>query len=101
MTPPRAPNEPNANAAQIAAEAAGDGVAIRPAERRDLPALGQLGAELVAVHYAFDPQRFFAPKPGTANGYARFLGSQLDEPDAVVLVAEATGDGDGDGDGDG
>jgi ribosomal protein S18 acetylase RimI-like enzyme len=61
---------------------------IRPATREDLPALGRLGAMLVRMHYEFDPQRFMAPRPHTERGYASFLGAQLDDPEAVIFVAE-------------
>ncbi len=64
---------------------------IRPAARGDLPRLGTLGTLLVAEHHAFDPQRFFAASDRTLAGYAAFISSQLDEPDAVVLVAEDQG----------
>ncbi|HEX8172516.1 MAG TPA: GNAT family N-acetyltransferase [Thermoanaerobaculia bacterium] len=61
---------------------------IRPAERRDLPAAGRLGAMLMQTHYAFDPQRFLAADDGAARGYASFLGRMLGSPDACFLVAE-------------
>lgn len=64
---------------------------IRPAERQDLPALGRLGASLVRSHHAFDPERFLAPGDDVEEGYAWFLGSQLLEPDVLVLVAEREG----------
>jgi ribosomal protein S18 acetylase RimI-like enzyme len=63
-------------------------VNIRPAKPEDGPALGRLGALLVAVHHAFDPDRFIAPGPGTELGYGRFLVSRLDQADAIVIVAE-------------
>jgi GNAT superfamily N-acetyltransferase len=63
-------------------------VTIRAAERRDLEALGRLGAMLMRTHYAFDPQRFLAPGDSAESGYAWFLGSILDDPDGRVLVAE-------------
>ena len=66
-------------------------VTIRPAAPADLPALGRLGALLVRIHHDFDPQRFIAARPGTEQGYAGFLGTQLDDPDVVVLVAERDG----------
>jgi ribosomal protein S18 acetylase RimI-like enzyme len=66
-------------------------IAIRRAEQRDLPALGRLGAHLMRVHYAFDPDRFMAPGDDPAGGYAWFLGTQLGDPSVVVLVAEREG----------
>ena len=60
---------------------------IRPAEPRDLEALGRLGAHLMAAHYAFDPLRFLAPREGTERGYASFLGAMLREDDTRVFVA--------------
>lgn len=66
-------------------------VTVRPATRADVPALGRLGALLVRVHHDFDPRRFLEATPGTADGYGRFLGTQLGAPDVVLLVA-ARGD---------
>jgi ribosomal protein S18 acetylase RimI-like enzyme len=65
---------------------------VRPAAAADLPAIGRLGALLVETHHAFDPQRFIAATPRTPHGYAAFLGSQLDDPDVAVLVAEVEGE---------
>src|ERR1043166_6334376 len=65
---------------------------IRKAKTRDMESLGRLGAMLMHTHYAFDPQRFLAPGPGTETGYANFLGSVLDSPDDCIFVAEAEGD---------
>jgi ribosomal protein S18 acetylase RimI-like enzyme len=67
------------------------GAIIRPATAADLPTLGRLGALLVGVHHDFDAKRFIAPTRGTPSGYASFLGTQLDEPGAAVLVAEESG----------
>ena len=64
---------------------------IRRATRGDLEVLGRLGAELVRVHHGFDPARFMAPHGDAAGGYAWFLGTELDNADAVVLVAERSG----------
>jgi ribosomal protein S18 acetylase RimI-like enzyme len=61
---------------------------IRLAEPRDKARLGQLGAALVRLHYAFDRDRFMAPQSGVEDGYAWFLGEQMNNPDAVVFVAE-------------
>src|SRR6185503_1152489 len=68
-----------------------DDVLVRPAEERDLPALGRLGALMVRVHHEFDPARFMRPQGDLEDGYARFLGAQLGEPGQVVLVAEQAG----------
>ena len=66
-------------------------IGIRPAGPGDTAALGRLGALLVAVHHGFDADRFVAPGPGTERGYGRFLASQLNRTDAIVLVAEDHG----------
>jgi len=67
-------------------------LAIRPAAPADLQAVGRLGALLVRTHHGFDPDRFLAATPRTEQGYASFLGSQLAEPDIVILVAECGGE---------
>ena len=67
-------------------------ISIRRASRDDLPALGRLGALLLRAHYEFDRQRFMAPGLDPESGYAWFLGTQLLEDDAVVLVAERAGE---------
>jgi ribosomal protein S18 acetylase RimI-like enzyme len=67
-------------------------VRIRRAEERDLPALGRLGAMLMRTHYAFDPQRFLPPGQSAESGYAWFLGSVTESPDACVFVAEEDGE---------
>ncbi len=66
-------------------------VHVRPATRADLPVLGRLGAHLMQVHYEFDRRRFIEPAGDPAGGYGRFLGTQIDAPDATVLVAERDG----------
>jgi ribosomal protein S18 acetylase RimI-like enzyme len=67
-------------------------VAIRPAAEADLPAIGRLGAALVAEHHQFDPLRFLAPPPDIAERYAQFIGSRRGKADAIVLVAERNGE---------
>ena len=67
-------------------------ITVRPAARGDLAALGQLGALLVRTHHELDRQRFFAATSRTAQGYGSFLGTQLDDPDFIVLVAERAGE---------
>jgi GNAT superfamily N-acetyltransferase len=69
----------------------GGSVNVRRADRKDAPVLGRLGADLMRAHHAFDPERFMAPGPHPEQGYARFLSSQLDQPDVAVFVAEAKG----------
>jgi ribosomal protein S18 acetylase RimI-like enzyme len=67
-------------------------VGIRPALPGDINTIGRLGALLVRTHYEFDEKRFLPETAGTARGYRSFLGSQLDEPNIVILVAEHEGE---------
>jgi ribosomal protein S18 acetylase RimI-like enzyme len=67
-------------------------VSIRPATPADLKAIGRLGALLVRVHHDFDPDRFMAATPQTAQAYGTFLGAQLDAPNILILVAERDGE---------
>ncbi len=67
-------------------------VTIRPATPADLPALGRLGALLVRMHHDFDPQRFIAAPTGIEQGYAAFLGTQLEKPNVIIVVAEQNGE---------
>jgi ribosomal protein S18 acetylase RimI-like enzyme len=67
-------------------------VTIRPAAPADLPAIGRLGALLVRMHHDFDPERFLPATARTEHAYASFLGTQLEEPNVVILVAERDGD---------
>ena len=69
-----------------------DAVAIRGAASADIPAIGRLGALLVRTHHDLDPERFIAATPGTEKGYGSFLGTQLDEPNVIILVAERDGE---------
>ena len=64
---------------------------IRPARRADLPEVGRMGALLLRQHHAFDADRFMAPGPDPEAGYAWFLGTQLEEEDVLLLVAEDAG----------
>jgi ribosomal protein S18 acetylase RimI-like enzyme len=54
--------------------------------------MGGLGAMLVREHHDFDPRRFIAPLPQLPERYGRFLVSQVDREDRVVLVAERGAD---------
>jgi ribosomal protein S18 acetylase RimI-like enzyme len=67
-------------------------VGIRPATTTDIAAIGPLAALLVRTHHDFDSKRFIAATSRTAEGYGSFLGSQLAEPDIIVLVAERNGE---------
>ena len=67
-------------------------VVIRRATASDMPAVGRLGALLVRLHHEFDAERFIAASASTPKGYASYLGTQLEAPDVVLLVAESDGD---------
>ncbi|HLK12358.1 MAG TPA: GNAT family N-acetyltransferase [Candidatus Binatia bacterium] len=66
-------------------------VTIRPARPADEASLGRHGGALMRQHHAFDPRRFILSEH-PESGYGRFLVSKLDDPDAVVLVAERDGE---------
>jgi ribosomal protein S18 acetylase RimI-like enzyme len=61
---------------------------IRRATAVDAPVLGRMGAELMRLHFAFDPQRFLDPGEQPEAGYARFLRGQLTDAQQAVFVAE-------------
>jgi len=63
-----------------------DTITIRAARREDLEAASKLAAELVRQHHAYDPLRFMCIEP-LEEGYERFLGTQVDREDVVLLVA--------------
>jgi len=46
---------------------------------------------LMRVHHDFDVQRFLDPGTEPERGYASFLGTQMQDDDSVVLVAELDG----------
>lgn len=62
---------------------------IRRARTEDMTAAGRLGAELVRFHHGLDSKRFFLHEP-LDQGYAHWLGEELKNPKAVILVAEET-----------
>ena len=67
-------------------------LAVRSATTADLPALGRLGALLVRTHHELDSARFIAASPRTERGYASWLGSQLANPQVIILAAEQNDD---------
>jgi ribosomal protein S18 acetylase RimI-like enzyme len=64
---------------------------VRAATAADLPILGKLAAELVRFHHGIDPDRFFLPS-GVEEGYRRWLGGEIENAEAIVLVAELDGE---------
>jgi ribosomal protein S18 acetylase RimI-like enzyme len=63
---------------------------VRAATPADLPAAAALGAGLVRLHHATNPNRFFLPEE-PEQGYAWWLGKEILRPEAVVLVAAIDG----------
>jgi ribosomal protein S18 acetylase RimI-like enzyme len=61
-------------------------IRIRRATRDELPRVAALAGELVRMHHAVDAKRFFLPDR-VELGSAWGLGTELDRPGAVVLVA--------------
>ena len=67
------------------------GPIVRRATSADLPEIGRLGALLIAEHHDFDSRRFLAARDRTPVDYASFIGTQLEDPDLAVLVADDNG----------
>jgi ribosomal protein S18 acetylase RimI-like enzyme len=65
-------------------------VTIRDAEAADLDAVSRLAAKLVRLHGHWDPRRYLVQEP-VEQGYRGWLGSQLGEPEVLLLVAERQG----------
>ena len=65
-------------------------ITIRALREADLDAAAHLAAQLVRLHHALDARRFLYAEP-LEPGYARFLRSELADPKAALLVAEAEG----------
>lgn len=65
-------------------------VFVRPAEKKDLPALGRMGTGLVHFHHALDQQRFMVPAgdDDLEGGYRWWLEKEMGDKKALVLVAE-------------
>lgn len=66
-------------------------ITIRRAAAADQAVLGRYGAALMRQHHAADPRRFILTERPEV-GYGRFLVSQLDDPETLVLVAERSGE---------
>jgi len=66
------------------------GPIVRRATSADLPSIGRLGALLIAEHHGFDSRRFLAARPRTPAD-SSFLGTQLEERNVAVLVADDNG----------
>lgn len=63
---------------------------IRSATAADLPALGRMGAALAGVHHDWDPPRFMLPDD-MEGGYRWWLGKELSNADAILLVGVIDG----------
>ena len=66
-------------------------IVVRRAIASDVPSLGRMGAALMRQHHDFDPLRFMAPGSNPEDGYAWFLGTQLERDDAAIFVADSNG----------
>ena len=64
---------------------------LRDARPSDLPTLARMGARLAREHHALDPARFFLPEEPIEKGYAWWLGKELVNPRAAILVAARRG----------
>jgi len=65
-------------------------ITIRRATASDQDALGRYGGALMRQHHAADARRFIQVEHPEA-GYGRYLVSQLNDPDSLVMVAEESG----------
>ena len=63
---------------------------IRSATAADIESAANLGAQIVRLHHATNSNRFFMLDE-VEQGYAWWLGKEIDRPEAVVLVAELNG----------
>lgn len=64
---------------------------VRRAEKADLERVGEFAGRLVRDHHEADPARFFLPER-VEQGYAWWLGRELENPAALVMVAELDGE---------
>ncbi len=63
---------------------------MREMTKEDLPEVAKLAGKLVRQHFAFDPKRFLAIENPEA-GYARYFAGELEDGEAVLVVAEDDG----------
>ncbi len=63
---------------------------VRRAKKDDLAAVAALAGELVRMHHRTDPKRFLLVDD-VERGYAWWFGKQLENDEAVILVATAGG----------
>jgi ribosomal protein S18 acetylase RimI-like enzyme len=73
----------------VTSSSAGGTPVVRPATEHDLPLLMGLFDELAAFQR---PWRVFTPRPSLAREMRRRYQADLDDPDAVLLVAELDGE---------
>jgi len=66
------------------------GASVRRATKDDLSAVAALAGQLVRMHHASDPSRFFLPER-VEEGYTWWLGKELERDEARVLLAERGG----------
>src|ERR1700690_2273442 len=64
---------------------------IRSATPDDIEAAAKLGAQIVRLHHATNPKRFFLIDD-VEQGYAWWLRQELERAEAIVLVAELDGE---------
>lgn len=64
---------------------------VRDARPADLPAMARMGARLAREHHRMDPARFFLPEEPIEQGYTWWLGKELVNPRAALLVAARRG----------
>jgi ribosomal protein S18 acetylase RimI-like enzyme len=66
-------------------------VLVRDARAADVPAMARMGSRLAREHHRMDPARFFLPEEPIEDGYAWWLGKELINPRAALLVAARRG----------
>ncbi|ADO70709.1 GNAT family N-acetyltransferase [Stigmatella aurantiaca] len=66
-------------------------ITLRLAVPKDVGTLGRMGAQLAGQHHGFDAERFMLPEDIEA-GYRWWLGKELKQKEAVVVVAERDGE---------